>query len=139
MNCCRRKAPIIQLIPSTSTDCPSAGCPRQPQLHPGSAGAGAETALERWQTDRPLRPTLIRPPCYYWFALLGKRTDAYRKGGSRGKGGAGQPLHPMTRSHWLQLWFCRAEDRMEGLDLELKRHRSSEHPVHPVSMLGLFV
>lgn len=89
MNFCGRKSAIIQLIPSTISDCPFTGCPRlhcpnvsslQPQLRPGlwrcwsrDGLLSADGQIVHWDWLH------IRSLCN-WFALLDKKMDVYRKG-----------------------------------------------------------
>lgn len=88
-NCCGRKSAIIQLIPSTISDCPFAGYPQLhcpnvsslwPHLCPGlwrswsrDGLLSADGQIVHWDWLH------IRSLCY-WFALLDKKTDVYRKG-----------------------------------------------------------
>lgn len=88
-NCCRRKSAIIQLIPSTISDCPFTGCPQPhcpnvillwPHLFPGLWRSWSRDGLLSADRQTVLWDWLyIRPLCY-WFALLDKKMDVYRKG-----------------------------------------------------------
>lgn len=84
MNCCGRKSAIIQLIPSTISDCPFTGCPRLHCPNVSSLWPHLCSRLWRsWSRDGLLsadgQTVHIRSLCY-WFALLDKKMDVYRKG-----------------------------------------------------------